>query len=329
MTNKEYWAQRLKQEKDYQKAQLKDVDAFNRKIGKVYLATLADVERDIEYDLKRLKSTNVDPVLAQQLTNKLDNVQDASVEWQSENAKYKSEKDDERAAQIAKEIAFLKYSMWLGRDHFLKADIEANLLSLGIKHNKMLTNKLISDYKKEARRQAGIMNIPLRNDMWRSEKVQKALYTQLDSATFSDRVWSNIGVLQAELEKDLAQELIAGRNPREYASLLGKFASKDFANGRYAGERIARTETARIQYQSAMDLFREQKQDYVLWVAEAQACKACREISERNDYGEAGVYKLKDVPDLPVHPNCRCSVCAYSFSSEQEQAEEAKLLGKK
>lgn len=327
MNNKQYWQQRHKQEKQYQLEQLKDVDKFNAKVGKVYDEILNDVEKDIDYDLKRIKGANIDPLLAQQLSAKLDNISDAATEWQNENMKARGEKDDKRLEQINKEITFLKYAMWLGRDHYLKADIEANLLKLGIKHEKMLTNKLISDYKKEAHRQAGIMDITLKTDFWRSMPIQKALYAQVHSATFSDRVWANMDVLKAELERDIARELVHGRNPREFSSRLGKLVSNDFEHGKYAGERIARTETARIQYQSAMDLFKQQDQDYVLWTSDPRPCKVCAEIAERNDYGEAGVYKLKDVPAIPQHPNCRCSVCAWSFIDEDKTGDkEAKAL---
>ena len=51
---------------------------------------------------------------------------------------------------------------------------------------------------------------------------------------------------------------------------------------------------------------------YVKWMAEGSACKFCREIAYKdNGYDEDGVYKVKNVPDIPVHPNCMCSISAY------------------
>ena len=51
---------------------------------------------------------------------------------------------------------------------------------------------------------------------------------------------------------------------------------------------------------------------YVKWIAEGSACKVCREIAYKdNGYDEDGVYKAKEVPDIPVHPNCMCSISAH------------------
>ncbi|SEM41552.1 hypothetical protein SAMN05216431_102141 [Ligilactobacillus sp. WC1T17] len=39
--------------------------------------------------------------------------------------------------------------------------------------------------------------------------------------------------------------------------------------------------------------------------------KICASIADSDDGWGRGVYKVADVPDLPVHPNCRCAISAY------------------
>lgn len=65
-----------------------------------------------------------------------------------------------------------------------------------------------------------------------------------------------------------------------------------------------------------------------MWTAESVACRACREIAERDDtgVGEAGVYKLNDVPELPVHPNCRCSIVAWYPDRDGEKVDLKKIV---
>lgn len=331
MTNTTYWAQRHKLEKQYQLDQLADVDRFNHKIARLYQEVLSDVNKDIVYDTMRINKAGVDAVRAAELTAKLDNIRDAGIEWQNTYNKEHAvdDKDSKKEKDILAEINLLKYTMWLGRDYFLKAEISANLLRLGIKHNTMLNKKLIEEYKKEAARQAGIMGITLKTGFWQSPDVIKRMYKQVNSGNFSGHVWANVDALQAELTRDISHELIQGRNPREFRNKIGKLVAKDFKSSTYAGERIARTETARVQFTSAMDLFRRQDQDYVLWTVDPKACKDCEEIAEYDDLGEPGVYRLRDVPQLPVHPNCRCSVSAWSFLTKQDQEEEKALLQKK
>lgn len=313
MNNKQYWQKRVADEKRYQKEQLADINKFNAKIANLYQEVLNDIEKDIAYDMKQIKRANVDPRRAIELTAKLSNIEDAATKWQNTYFKERANQDDNKEKDLMSEIKLLKYTVWLGRDYFLKADIQADLLKLGIKQNKLLNQKLIDEYKKEGLRQAGILGISLKNDYWRDPETIKRMYKQINSGNFSGRVWSNIDVLQAELTKDLARELIQGRNPRKFKDQLGVLVADSVKHGVYAGERIARTETARVQYTAAMDLFKQQKQEYVIWIAEPVACRTCLDIADSNDYGERGVYKLKDVPDLPVHPNCRCSISAYSF----------------
>ena len=43
------------------------------------------------------------------------------------------------------------------------------------------------------------------------------------------------------------------------------------------------------------------------WTTNPKACPTCAEYARHND----GVYRVKDVPTLLAHPNCRCALSAY------------------
>lgn len=96
------------------------------------------------------------------------------------------------------------------------------------------------------------------------------------------------------------------------AKWLTGMVSATVGNQRYVAERLARTETARVQFEAQQKSIFDAGYKYVKWMAEGSACKFCREIAYKdNGYDEDGVYKVKNVPDIPVHPNCMCSISAY------------------
>src|SRR5699024_10609321 len=91
----------------------------------------------------------------------------------------------------------------------------------------------------------------------------------------------------------------------------------------YAAERLARTEMARVQFEAQKKSIIDTGYKYVKWIAEADACRTCREIAYKdNGYDEDGIYKAKDVPDIPVHPNCMCSISAYWVDNDKLKNEE-------
>ncbi|WP_255320023.1 hypothetical protein [Ligilactobacillus salivarius] len=51
--------------------------------------------------------------------------------------------------------------------------------------------------------------------------------------------------------------------------------------------------------------------DFYKWYKEPSACHDCALIGNQDNGWGKGIYKVKDVPTIPVHPNCRCAVGAY------------------
>ena len=304
--NSSYWQAREKAEKAYQKEQLKDVNAFNKQIASMYNAALIDIQKDITFDLSQIDKAGG---LAERkaLLHKLNSIDKQAREWQKlVNLPKKS-----FSKEMKKRVKLLKFSMELGRNEFLKADIGTRLTQLGLDHQKALTNKLLSEYDRETYRQMGILNGTAKEDLFRKADTMKKLYLQVHGADFSDRIWAHLDELQADLSGVLASELISGKNPRDIADKLANYVSDRFKNADYACERLARTETARIQYVAAVNAIKGYGYEYARWYAEPVACRICAGIADYDDGFGRGVYPLKDLPDVPNHPCCRCSVGAY------------------
>lgn len=130
---------------------------------------------------------------------------------------------------------------------------------------------------------------------------------------FSKNVWANGDTLKANLDGLLSTAIIRGDNPRELIKYLKPLVKETVLNKRYAAERIARTESARVQYKAQLDSLKNNDYKYCKWYIEPGACKACREIAISNSGGNLpeGIYEVDDCPDIPVHPNCRCSIGAW------------------
>lgn len=305
-TSSSYWQARAKAEQIYQQEQLKDVAAFNKKIAGMYNAAMIDIEKDITYDLTQISKSGG---LAERkaLLHKLNSINAQASEWQKLINLPKKNFNEE----MKKRVNLLKFSMELSRNEFLKADIGERLTQLGLDQQKALTNKLSSDYNRETSRQMGILSGTAKEDLFRKADTMKTLYVQIGGADFSDRIWANVDRLKAGLDGVIASELIAGKNPRDVADKLNSYVKNDFQNADYASERIARTETARIQYVAAVNAIKGYGYDYARWYAEPVACKICAGIADYDDGYGRGIYPLKDLPEVPEHPNCRCSVGAY------------------
>lgn len=305
-TSSSYWQARAKAEQIYQQEQLKDVAAFNKKIAGMYNAAMIDIEKDITYDLTQISKSGG---LAERkaLLHKLNSINAQASEWQKLINLPKKNFNEE----MKKRVNLLKFSMELSRNEFLKADIGERLTQLGLDQQKALTNKLSSDYNRETSRQMGILSGTAKEDLFRKADTMKTLYVQIGGADFSDRIWANVDRLKAGLDGVIASELIAGKNPRDVADKLNSYVKNDFQNADYASERIARTETARIQYVAAVNAIKGYGYDYARWYAEPVACKICAGIADYDDGYGRGIYPLKDLPEVPEHPNCRCSIGAY------------------
>lgn len=208
-------------------------------------------------------------------------------------------------------------TMRINRLEMLKSQIGLEMVRSGIDVDKALHDKLSQDYIDEVKRQAGIMGVTAKPSMWTDSKVAKVIMSQTESANFSQRLWANQAALKSQLDQVISTGIIQGQNPREMATKLKANVAKTITNYRYVTERLARTESARVQHRAQMDSLIANDYRFCKWHAEPGHCKVCGEIANNDPDGNGrGVYEVDDVPNIPVHPNCRCSISAYWVNSQ-------------
>lgn len=315
--NSKYWDLRSEAEKAWIIQNIQNDEEFNAKLKEYYDRAILSINRTIEAELARLAiKENVDINEIKQRVKDFD-VQEYSIEAKrvvDEADKLRSEGHevtyDDFSKEINERLRLYNATMRINRQELLKSLIGLKLIELGANVDASLRQKLTKDYTDEITRQAGILG-EFKHPIWTGKEVAKIVMAQTGSANFSKRIWANQDALKARLDASLSVALIQGQNPRKMAQQLRDLVSKEVTNARYATERIARTESARVQTQAQLKSFRDYGYKFCKWHAEPSACKICKEIAENDSGYGVGVYRVDEVPSLPAHPNCRCGLGAY------------------
>ena len=318
--SKSYWDNRAKAEKAWQELVKKDIDKYNQHIVELYNSAISDINKQIKSDIA-FSGGNL--VKAEDMKEYETLAKRAVAKANALRAKGKRVTRKDFSEDVNRRLKVYNATMRINRNEILKSKIGARLVELGVDQEGSLTNKLWNDYTKEKERQAGILGITTKSNLWTSKEVQEQIAGQIAGANFSKRIWANVDVLKGQLDGLVSSAIIRGENPVKMAKQLTGMVSSAVMDQEYAAERLARTETARVQFAAQKKSIIDTGYKYVRWVAEGAACRTCRKIAHKdNGYGEEGVYKAKEVPDIPVHPNCMCSISAYWIDEDELRDEE-------
>ena len=138
------------------------------------------------------------------------------------------------------------------------------------------------------------------------ESIQEILKNNWSGKHYSKRVWHNTDALAKQLEEVITSGLMGGKSSRRMAQELQDLT--DY--GKFACERLIRTETTYITNAAEMESYKECGIDRYIFVAtlDLRTSSVCRE-HDREVYevekAEVGV----NLP--PLHPHCRSTTRAY------------------
>lgn len=129
--------------------------------------------------------------------------------------------------------------------------------------------------------------------------IQKTLDYPWSGAMFSDRLWQDKERLGRNLRVGLTQSMILGEGIPQITDRI----NKSIDTARYNAERVARTETKRVTYCAHDDVYKDTGVEELKYRCanggDSRTCQYCRA-----DNGK--VFKRREEPTLPRHPNCRC-----------------------
>lgn len=321
MTKKNsYWDRRAKEERKWQEKNLVDDAAFNLMIERYYNNVIAQINKDIDHQFQGLAKAVGSLNTAYAEVNAAD-----IADYEAEAQKLVMQAAQMRS--LGKHVSFASFgddanrrmkiynaTMRINRLEYIKSQVGLHLTEANMNIDSNLRVKLSNSYIKEVKRQAGILgsNLKFNDAIIGSTNVAKIVMKQVAGANWSQRLWLNQDTLKAALDSAMTTGLIAGQSNQAIARNLRDQVKTTIKNHVYVTERLARTETARVQYEAQIDSIKAADYKYVKWYAEPGACRTCQEIADNDEYDLGyGVFPVDEVPEIPIHPNCRCSISAY------------------
>ena len=131
-----------------------------------------------------------------------------------------------------------------------------------------------------------------------SEYSAKAIATENWSGiSFSSRIWKNAEGFNIRVMEDVESLVIGGKMPADVKKQL----MEDYNVGWREADRLIRTESSRAYNKSAKDSYISAGIQEGEYLAESDCCDICREFKGRR-------LPLGEFPELPMHPNCRCTI---------------------
>lgn len=329
-TNSAYWKKREKEERKWQDKNIATDAAFNRLIERYYNIAIAQINKDIDHQYQSLAKSVGGLQTAYSAVDAADIadyefeaqklvMQAAQMRAQGKRVTYADFSDD-----VNCRMKIYNATMRINRLEYLKSQVGLHLTEANMNINNDLGVKLNDSYVKEVKRQAGVLgsNLKFNNAIINDDNIAKIVMKQVGGANWSQRLWLNQDALKAALDSALTTGLIAGQSNQAIARNLRDQVRTTIKNHAYVTERLARTETARVQYQAQIDSIKTADYKYVKWYAEPGACRVCQEINDNDEYDLGyGVFPVDEAPQIPIHPNCRCSISAYWIDSKDKHSD--------
>ncbi|WP_438755139.1 minor capsid protein [Enterococcus sp. AZ147] len=288
-----YWNKR---EQEWIQQQIKSEAAINRQIATKYQQALDQIEKEIKANWDNFAGKNgITITEAKKAASEMD-----VKAYQRKAKRYVREKNFSRTAN--REMKLHNLTMRVNRLELLKSQIGLELIAMSDGMHQYTADTLTKAGLAESRRRAGIMNENIFPGY--TKFVRQLVGASFHGATFSQRIWSNMTVLKAELDRLLTMSIIQGKHPNMMARQL-----RDLLNAkRYEAERLMRTETARIQLGVQLESYKQYGVKHFIYIAEPSACSVCAELADKV-FAVADFEIGTNAP--PIHPNCQCSTAPY------------------
>ena len=303
MDSRTYWRKR---EREFAKQDIKSDKELAKEVNKVLKDMQSDIQDEIDaFYTRYAEREGISIAEVYKRVAKMD-----IEKFASKANRYVNNKDFSERANY--ELKLYNLKMKASRLELLKAQIDLRLIGGFSEIEQLIYQGVYEQSTEEYQRDAGIMGDSVSFDVEkRVEQVLSGSYKLEDTPTFqtfSDNIWLYKTELQNDLEKMLVRTFTRGDNPRVMArELRDRFK----VTGSQA-ERLARTETARLQTAIQKDSLEENGIKQYEYIAEPTACRLCGGLD-----GE--ILNLKNMTvgknASPMHPNCRCRIAPYVSSN--------------
>lgn len=177
----------------------------------------------------------------------------------------------------------------------IEKQINDSILQLGSKE---------VDYTKQSLQHATLVGSQAAHDVLNTTVLNKGAIDEMikhpwHDANYSDRIWKNKAQLINALKSDLTNGIIQGKSIYEVANVIDNRIDV----GRGQTQRLVRTEYMHALNQGQIESYKAKGYNKLRWVAtmDSKTSKICRKRNGKE-------YDIDSLPDIPAHPNCRCTM---------------------
>ena len=297
----EYW--RAREKAALEQNEKREKSDYDRQLAEIYQQMMDDCDADIQkFYARYAKKEGITLAEAKKRADKLD------IEAYGRKAeRYVRDKDFSKEAN--EEMRLYNMTMKANRLELLKSELSLEMTAGSDGFQKMMARILPERTKDSYERQAGVLGMSIPDAETYGSMVDSIVNGSFHNATWSQRVWANQEALRSQVNTLLVRGLIGGKNPRVLARDLAKSVGAGLKNA----ERLMRTELARVQIGAQEQAISDAGYSSYKFLAVGSACEDCQALDGKT-------FKLdKMVPGEnapPMHPNCRCSVCAAMSDEE-------------
>lgn len=196
----------------------------------------------------------------------------------------------------------------------IEKQINDSILQLGIKE---------ADFTKQALQHATLVGSQAAADVLNTNVLNKSAIDELikrpwHDANFSDRIWKNKAQLINSLKSELTNGIIQGKSIYEVANTIDVRLDV----GRSQTQRLVRTEYMHALNQGQIESYRAKGYTKLKWIAtmDDKTSKICRKLNRKE-------FDIENLPDIPAHPNCRCTmVPVIDMAAAEKRGDEIRRL---
>lgn len=176
----------------------------------------------------------------------------------------------------------------------IEKQIEQSILELGAKEE---------DFTKLALQHATNLGSKTVNNVLETGVLNKGAINQLikspwAGSNYSDRIWKNKAQLIASMKSELTNGIVQGKSIYEVANMM----DDRLQVGRSQTQRLVRTEYMHALNMGQIESYKAKGYKKLRWVAtmDNKTSEICRSRNGKE-------YDIDNLPDIPAHPNCRCT----------------------
>lgn len=177
----------------------------------------------------------------------------------------------------------------------IEKQIEQSILELGVKED---------DFTKSALQHAAKLGSQTVSSVLQTGVLNKTAIDQMVKQpwagdNYSDRIWKNKAQLIASMKSELTSGIIQGKSIYQVANMM----DARLQVGRSQTQRLVRTEYMHALNQGQIETYRSNGYKKLRWIAtmDDKTSDICRKRNGKE-------YAIDNLPDIPAHPNCRCTL---------------------